>query len=381
MIARALCGAKMWLLITLAIFFVSFVVSPRLLAVLVSNITNVVAIKLLRVTPSPFLTNQRQEGCGLPTHSDLFEIRPSSVAALAPSELPMPALGAVAQIDCPAAVKLVATHKEDLPRNEVDALWMGYLREQTGQHGAAVELWRRYKVGVYFMRLAQVASRQGSSERVEALTRFATEVDPQNWAFQLTRGRLLQNRDPVLAAEALRRSINLDPSKAEGYVELSSLERARNNYAEAINLCKKATSIDSKNPVAWHCLGEAAFYSSQWAPAEEAFANEAALSGDQASSLFWLGRTYRYKGDNAKASQVLQQAISRVRGDRQLAAFAWFELGQVFAQQELQEKAAGAFHCVLQLAPDFQYRDEVLSKLTSLGGSDNQSNQVGQCLP
>ena len=149
-----------------------------------TNLSNVNLMAALETTSSRFLSGEWGK---CKTRVTLPDIASSSWLAL----------GALAQLDCPAALRQTEDAK-GRALTDVETFWLGYALEQSGRHTQALETWRSYPaIGRYFMFLAEYNAAGANTEAVERFTRLAVEIEPQNWPLQLERGRLLRGSDPT----------------------------------------------------------------------------------------------------------------------------------------------------------------------------------------
>jgi len=320
---------------------------------LAANLSNVSLVRALEIASSRFLSGEWGK----------CEVRVTLPDIASSSRL---ALGALAQLDCPAALRQIEDAK-GRALTDVETLWLGYALEQSGRHTQALETWRSYPaIGRYFVVLAEHNAAGANAEAVERFTRLAVEVEPQDWSLQLERGRLLRSSNPTQAAVAFRRAIELAPEEAEGYRFLGLLRIEQSDFASAMEQCRKAVEVEPKNSLTWQCLGEAAFHAQDWEAAEWAFMTKLTLVPNDPEALFWLGRTYRYAGQNEQAAYWLAQAVQSTHDSGSWAAYAWYESGYTFMAQEQRAKAIQAFRRVQELAPDFVYIQVVQAELAHL---------------
>ena len=76
-----------------------------------------------------------------------------------------PALGALAQLDCPTAIQFIPVVDTRATLNEIDVLWFGYALQRKGLYRKAIDLWRLYptEIGKFFIALANFNHGMGTS--------------------------------------------------------------------------------------------------------------------------------------------------------------------------------------------------------------------------
>lgn len=150
------------------------------------------------------------------------------------------------------------------------------------------------------------------------------------------------------------------------FVSLAKYNQTQSEFNTAVKLCTTATAIEPQGAHAWQCLGESAFYARSWEKAAQAFTTKLTLQPDDPTTLFWLGRTYRFAGKYEQAENWLKQAIDAANDSGPVAAFAWYELGHAFLAQNREGDALQAFQQVQKRDPEFLYIDRVQAELARL---------------
>lgn len=141
---------------------------------------------------------------------------------------------------------------------------------------------------------------------------------------------------PERAAESLNRSIELNPSFVNGWVNLARVRRELEDPQEALALCEKALAIDDGCDDAWNVAGLAYLDSGERDKAIECFTSAISANPDNAFALNNLGLTYIYEERFDKALLPLEQAVEIAPG----VAFMHNNLGIVYENLGRTEEAA-----------------------------------------
>ncbi len=123
----------------------------------------------------------------------------------------------------------------------------------------------------------------------------------------------------------------------------------RQQYAKAVEACKKAILLKPEYVVAWYRLGVTYGFLGQHQQAIEAFKEAIRLKPDYADAWFDLGFTYGNLRQSQQAIEAFKEAI-RLNPDE---ALAWNNLGVVYQDSGQWQQAIEACREAIRLKPEY----------------------------
>jgi len=203
--------------------------------------------------------------------------------------------------------------------------------------------------------MADTFSHLGRNEEAEDLYKRATALRPELWdgyyrmgAFYYARGRFRE------AAEQFRRVIQLLPDHAAAYASLGTTLSSLGRDQEAEAEFKKSLAL-TPNYAAATNLG--VIYYNQKRYAEAAAMTEQALQINNKDFRLWnnLAIAYEWLGKTEKAHEAFRQELTRLEQIAPLRsddAEVQANLGVMYSQQHLRDKAKTHLGAALALSPD-----------------------------
>jgi tetratricopeptide (TPR) repeat protein len=150
---------------------------------------------------------------------------------------------------------------------------------------------------------------------------------------------------------ALRRSLDLNPENAEGLVGMGSLALARHDFREALAWGRRAVWANPHGTAGYGVLGDALVELGRYRAAFRAFQRMADLRPD-ISVYARASYARELQGDVAGAIGLMRMA-ERVAASQDDAAWAAFELGELFWSSGRVRKAEISYRRAARLAPAF----------------------------
>jgi serine/threonine protein kinase/tetratricopeptide (TPR) repeat protein len=285
---------------------------------------------------------------------------------------------------------------------------LGHIHRNTGKYDLALQEYQRAlqldpRSADAVIGLADSYESAGRAADAEAAFKKAIALRPDFWDGYNHYANFLdahQRYDEAIAQ--FRHAIELTPDNAALYINLGGvyIDMGDKHYPEAEQLLRKSLAIEPGYP-AYTNLGY--LYLQQQKYSEAADALEKALQLNDRDYLTWNNLVFAYEGikDKEKAGRARDRAIGlleQVTRDTPRDALAQSNLGLLYAQKKLREKAIPRIQSSLALLPDdptilqnagqayedlgdraqaLQYIEKSLQKGNSLGDLKKNSDLQG----
>ena len=158
------------------------------------------------------------------------------------------------------------------------------------------------KISFIYTRLAEAfatLSKQAAAQRYDELVSKEQQYEEQKKAWAL----------PARIEEARSSTKRGDREKAKGLYQRAKKAYEKNDYWDAIQLCRHAIELGDAEPDCFHLLGLALAHNPRWRlDAEKNLKIAANLQPWQAKHLVALGELYRREGLHGRARKMFQQA-------------------------------------------------------------------------
>jgi len=135
------------------------------------------------------------------------------------------------------------------------------------------------------------------------------------------------------------------------------------DYQDAIKWLERAVALDPNNKDAWYYLGRAYYTRAQLGDARAAFERVLDLDPTNAKAENNLGLVFETKGDVAAAEQAYRKAIAWGKDATESREQPYVNLGNLLAEQNRTEEAAGLLETAVSLAPESGYCHLILGVL------------------
>jgi len=240
---------------------------------------------------------------------------------------------------------------------------LGDIHRDTGQYDLALQEYQRAlqldpRSADAIVGLARSYNNAGRMADAEAAFRKAIALRPDSWTGYNAFAAFLddhQRYDEAIAQ--YRHAIELTPDNAALYLNLGAVYIDKGDskgFAEAEKMLRKSLALGPSYP-AYSNLGY--LYLQQQRYAEAAGSLEKALQLNDKDYLIWDNLVFAYEGlkDKEKAGKAQDRAIlllEQATRDTPRDALAQSNLGLLYAQKKLREKAIPRIQSSLVLSPD-----------------------------
>lgn len=147
----------------------------------------------------------------------------------------------------------------------------------------------------------------------------------------------------------LERSLDLDPSQRQGWLNLAALAVSEESYGDALAAFRRAEELDPSAPENDLNIGAVLLLQGQLEPASDRFGRYLSAAGSSAEGYYLVASNYALAGYEALAAQHLRRAIEldersrlRARTDPNFAALADAPRFRELLATDLYEPPAGA---------------------------------------
>lgn len=282
----------------------------------------------------------------------LFEYAPDAVATDAAS--PGWAYGQ-ALLDAgqsAAALQHLARVVERSPNDPAALLAFADALRQSGRFAEALDALRR-------------AERHSPDDPRIDLLRAACLIDQGDVA---TAVRVIERTAPTPIPSGRRWEV------ANAYLELGRSFNRQRQWEQAIAVLERSMAISQADPVRPRLiLGFAQEQLGRTGEAVETYLEAWRRQSSNAEPLVRAGRALARAGDLARAEQLLRRAadVAERSGSESHMAYAYLNLGQVFAAQQRWDAARRAFERVLEIDPSNESARSLLEQLDARIGADS----------
>jgi tetratricopeptide (TPR) repeat protein len=216
---------------------------------------------------------------------------------------------------------------------------------------------------VSFMEKGQLAPKlKGEFEK-------AVETDPSNIEARMGLAQYYLNAPPMVgggkdkAIKQIEAIKELDP--LQGHLFMAQVHSSAKEYDEAEKEYKAALALDPDDLDVRYQLGM--FYQTKedYAAAFETFEGTLALDAAYTPSLYQIGRTATFSGENLERGvECLNMYLEHEPGPNQPTwANAHWRIGMLYEKMGQKDMARKAYEAALELNPDYKEAKEALEKL------------------
>ncbi len=206
--------------------------------------------------------------------------------------------------------------------------------------------------------------RPGAEAALARALRQATD-SPADWE-NLYLDNTAHFKNPVGAANALRRLLTHQPDNAQAWMELGSAYASVGRRLEAASAARRAAELAPTNAAAWANLSTALTGIRSPAEADQALARAAALGAADAAAHAALGKALMGRGRHVAAALAYREATRLApRDDRY-----WERLSLSLKFAGAQDDALAAIREAIRLAPDYHDYHSIAGTILCDGKKD-----------
>lgn len=197
--------------------------------------------------------------------------------------------------------------------------------------------------------LAQVAEKQGISEKALAYLIQAKKIDPDNPEVLFEFGKVCLQRDLLKdAVPALEKAVQLQPDRDPYVYTLASADVGQGNLTEAASLLTRLLQKHPQDAGLNYAMGAVYYLQAKFAEAESSLKHSLQAQPDQAAASYYLGITYDATGDDTQAVTVLEGLLQR----HPEHGLAHVKLGSILLREHKYEEARQNLEKAISLLPD-----------------------------
>jgi tetratricopeptide (TPR) repeat protein len=181
-----------------------------------------------------------------------------------------------------------------------------------------------------YLTAAQIAERQGLSEKALSYLVQAKKLQPDNPEVLFEFGRVCLMRNLLEdAMPALERAVELQPDHDQYVYVLASANVGKGNLPKAAALIGGLVKKHPRDPILNYAMGAVYYLQSNYSDAENSLKQSLAIQPDQIAASYYLALTYDALREDDKALGLLREVLSK-HPDH---APSLLELGTILSRQ------------------------------------------------
>lgn len=217
---------------------------------------------------------------------------------------------------------------------------------------------------------ASIFRKMGLAKRARRAYASAVEIDPGHATARealvnyYTEAPAIAGGSKTKAREHAEAMVRIEPMR--GRMLLATVYEKQKDYEEAEAQMRRRIGLDPDSPWPMFDLGLYFQRCERWSEATSAFEEAFELDDDHVASLYQIGRTAVFSGDNLeRAIEALLAYLEREVGlDVPSHAWAHYRLGMVYERRADSSRARASYEAALRLDPE---REDVAEALERLG--------------
>jgi tetratricopeptide (TPR) repeat protein len=167
------------------------------------------------------------------------------------------------------------------------------------------------------------------SDAIEAYT-AAAKMNPKDATLWFELGVVAEHtQDSAQAAQFFRRACDLNPDYWLAWDRLAACFVRQKQYEAAAKAYEQVVRIAPKRMAGWYRLGECYWRLGEIDDMISAFQRVVSLDPTISGAWSFLGHGYNWKGDDAKALEILEIGVQRAHPDPQL----WEDLAEMYQKR------------------------------------------------
>jgi tetratricopeptide (TPR) repeat protein len=198
------------------------------------------------------------------------------------------------------------------------------------------------------MGLAEIAERQGDTEKALAHLIAAQQKDPEDAEILFQFGKMcLQRNLPDDALPALAKAVRLKPDQDSYVYVLASANVAKGQLPDAASLFGQLLQKHPRDAVLTYAMGAVDFLQGKYEEAEASLKQSLKMHPDQVAAAYYLGLTYDAMGQDDRSAAVFRDVL---RSHPEHAP-SYVKLGSILLRQHEYEQAQPLLERAVSLDP------------------------------
>jgi len=232
------------------------------------------------------------------------------------------------------------------------------------------------KCAVCEMGLAEIAERQGDTEKALAHLIAAKQKAPEDAEILFQFGKMcLQRNLPDDALPALAKAVRLKPDQDSYVYVLASANVAKGQLPDAASLFGQLLQKHPKDAVLTYAVGAVDFLQGKYEEAESSLKQSLKMQPDQVAASYYLGLTYDAMGQDDRSAAVLR-GVLRSHPEH---APSYVKLGSILVGQHEYEQAQPLLERAVSLDPkSVQAHYQLGLLLRRLGKMEESDSQLAE---
>ena len=161
-----------------------------------------------------------------------------------------------------------------------------------------------------YFNTAILTYQNGDAKEAEKMLRKLLKNFPENDAALNTLGVILMNKNPIDAAQLLKKAVLINPLNIEALVNLSSAQKKGGQLKEALDNIQKAREMKPDRADIAYNEGNILLETGRYGEAEDAFLTATELDPNLINAHFKLGNLYYDRREMTKAKAAFEAAVT-----------------------------------------------------------------------
>lgn len=201
---------------------------------------------------------------------------------------------------------------------------------------------------VCFQGLAEVAEKEGNTEKALAHLIAAKKMDPENPEILFEFGKVCLQRNLLDdAMPALTKAVALKPDQEPYVYVLGSAYVAQHDLPKAASLFGELLQKHPKDPVLNYAMGSVYYLQHKYAEAEASFKESLRAQPDQIAASYYLGLTYDAIGQDDQAVTIFRDLVK----NHPEHAPSYVQLGSILLRQHQYDESQKDLERAIALDP------------------------------
>ena len=220
--------------------------------------------------------------------------------------------------------------------------------------------------------LAEIAERQGNTEKALALLVAAKRQDPENPEILFAFGKVCLQRNLVEdALPALAKAVALKPSQDSYVYVLASANVAKGNLPKAASLLAGLLRKHPRDAILNYAIGAVYYLQAKYVEADSSLKQSLRTQPDQVAASYYLGLTFDAVGQDDQAEEVFRELLKK----HPEHALSYVKLGSILFREHHNDEAQQLLERAVSLDPASVQAHYQLGLLLRRLGKTEESDQ------